>query len=88
VIGPTADVGSEAATAATAPAAQPRHKRDQGERALRDLIGGGRSQLGVSRALRARDVNRPSEAELAQAERDTVIVRRNWTPADGSPAKR
>lgn len=50
------------------------------ERALRDLVGGGRSQVGVSGALRARDVNRPTDDDLAQAERDLVIVRRNWTP--------
>jgi len=47
-----------------------------------DIIGGGTSQLGVSGALRGRDVNRPTEDDLAEAERDVVIVRRNWTPAD------
>jgi hypothetical protein len=51
-----------------------------GDRSLRDLVGGGSSQLGVSGALRARDVNRPSELDLAAAERDTVIVRRHWKP--------
>jgi hypothetical protein len=56
---------------------------------MRDLLGSGRSQLGVSGALRGRDVNRPSDEDLADAERDTVIVRRNWVPADGSgPRKR
>jgi hypothetical protein len=49
---------------------------------LRDLIGAGPSQLGVSGALRGRDVNRPTDQDLADAERDTVIVRRNWTPPD------
>ncbi|MDT4981265.1 MAG: hypothetical protein QOG07_3144, partial [Pseudonocardiales bacterium] len=43
--------------------------------------GGGRSQLGVSGALRGRDVNRPTEDDIAEAERDVVIVRRNWKPA-------
>jgi hypothetical protein len=57
-------------------------KPDSGERGLRDLIGAGSSQLGVSGALRARDVNRPTEEDLAAAERDTVIVRRNWKPPD------
>jgi hypothetical protein len=47
---------------------------------LRDLVGAGRSQVGVSGALRARDVNRPTEADLAAAEQDVVIVRRNWKP--------
>jgi hypothetical protein len=44
-------------------------------------VGGGRSQVGVSGALRARDVNRPTEQDLADAERDVVIVHRNWKPA-------
>jgi hypothetical protein len=48
---------------------------------LRDLVGAGRSQVGVDGALRARDVNRPTDEELAEAERDVVIVRRNWKPS-------
>jgi len=48
---------------------------------LSDLVGGGASSLGVSGALRGRDVNRPTEEDLAEAERDIVIVRRNWKPA-------
>lgn len=51
-----------------------------GERGLRDIVGAGRSQLGVSGALRARDVNRPTDADLDEAERDIAIVRRNWKP--------
>ncbi|MEP7179463.1 MAG: hypothetical protein ABI775_10265 [Pseudonocardiales bacterium] len=58
----------------------PRHARDRGERGLTDLVGGGRSQLGVSGALRGRDVNRPTDEDIAEAERDVVIVRRNWKP--------
>ncbi|MCW2496460.1 hypothetical protein, partial [Jatrophihabitans sp.] len=54
--------------------------RDGADRGLRDLVGGGPSALGVSGALRARDVDRPSPDELAAAERDVVIVRRNWKP--------
>lgn len=54
--------------------------RDSLERGLRDLVGAGRSQLGVSGALRGRDVNRPTEADIAEAERELVIVRRNWQP--------
>jgi len=50
------------------------------ERGLRNLVGAGSSQLGVSGALRGRDVNRPTEQDLAEAERETVIVRRNWKP--------
>jgi hypothetical protein len=48
------------------------------ERGLRDLVGAGPSQLGLSRALRGRDLNRPTEADLAEAEREVVIVRREW----------
>lgn len=56
-------------------------QRDAGpERGLRDLVGAGRSQVGVSGALRARDVNRPAEEDLAEAERDVVVIRRNWKP--------
>ncbi|WP_096302984.1 hypothetical protein [Jatrophihabitans sp. GAS493] len=50
------------------------------DRALHELVGGGRSQISVSKALRARDVNRPSEQDLADAEREMSIVRRNWRP--------
>jgi hypothetical protein len=58
----------------------PRQPREPGEHGLADLIGGGRSQLGVSGALRGRDVNRPTDDDIAEAERDIVIVRRNWRP--------
>ncbi|MDT4936537.1 MAG: hypothetical protein QOG80_208 [Pseudonocardiales bacterium] len=57
--------------------AQPRERTDRG---LRDLVGAGASQLGVSGALRGRDVNRPTDEDLAEAERDVVIVRRHWKP--------
>lgn len=57
-----------------------RQARDSGERGMPDLVGGGESQLGVSGALRGRDVNRPTEQDLSDAERDVVIVRRNWKP--------
>jgi hypothetical protein len=38
------------------------------------------SVIGVSGAMRARDVARPSKADLAEAERDVVLVRRGWKP--------
>ena len=47
---------------------------------MRDLVGPGRSALGVDGALRGRDVNRPTDEDLAEAERVTHIVRRNWRP--------
>jgi hypothetical protein len=53
---------------------------DPMERVWRDLTGAGPSRVGVDGALRARDVNRPTSEDLAAAERDVVIVRRNWTP--------
>jgi hypothetical protein len=45
-------------------------------------VGAGGSQLGVSGALRGRDVNRPTEEDLGEAQRDVVIIRRNWRPED------
>jgi hypothetical protein len=54
--------------------------RDPAERGMRDLIGAGRSQVGVGGAMRARDVNRPSAEDLAEAERTVTIVRRHWKP--------
>jgi hypothetical protein len=67
--------------------AKPRRRRpgsDAGaERGLRDLVGAGPSQLGVSGALRGRDVNRPTAEDLAAAERDLVIVRRSRTDGAG-----
>jgi hypothetical protein len=74
-----------AAPHATEPV-RPKPKRraaDNGtERGLRDLVGAGRSQLGVSGALRGRDVNRPTDEDLAEAEREVVVVRRNWRPPE------
>jgi hypothetical protein len=69
----------------TATAAQRRRPlRDGGERGLRDIVGAGHSQVGLSGALRARDVNRPTDDDLAEAERTLVIVRRNWRPDDAA----
>jgi hypothetical protein len=53
-----------------------------GERGLRGLVGAGNSQLNTGAALRARDAARPTEADLAAAERDLTIVRRHWVPRD------
>jgi hypothetical protein len=50
------------------------------ERGLRGLVGSGSSQVSVGAALRARDAARPTEAQLAEAERSLAIVRRNWSP--------
>lgn len=59
---------------------RPAKREHHAERGLRELVGAGRSQLGVSGALRGRDVNRPTEQDLAEAERDVVLVRRHWKP--------
>ena len=58
---------------------QDRSGRDaSADRGLREIVGAGPSQLGVSGALRGRDVKRPTADDLAAAERDVVIVRRHW----------
>jgi hypothetical protein len=57
------------------------------ERVWRDLTGAGPSRVGVEGALRARDVNRPSPEDMAAAERDVVVVRRNWTPPPAKPGR-
>ncbi|HSY15228.1 MAG TPA: hypothetical protein VK816_04510 [Jatrophihabitantaceae bacterium] len=68
------------------PDARPRPRQRTGpDGGLRDLIGAGPSQLSRSKALRGRDVNQPTEDELADAEQALVIVRRDWRAPD--PAK-
>lgn len=59
-----------------------RNPRRSEDRGWRDLVGSGPSQVGVSGALRARDVARPTEDDLAAADRDLVIVRRQWKPPE------
>ena len=58
------------------------------ERGLRGLVGSGSSQVSVGAALRARDAARPTDAQLAEAERELAIVRRNWTPREDLPRNR
>ncbi|HEY2298059.1 MAG TPA: hypothetical protein VGH43_10050 [Jatrophihabitans sp.] len=76
--------GPNAAPGGSTPEAERPHRkqaaRDSGERGLRDIVGAGRSQLGVSGALRGRDVDRPTDEDLAEAEETLQIVRRHWTP--------
>lgn len=59
----------------------------EGERGLRGLVGSGSSQVSVGAALRARDAARPSDAQLADADENLVIVRRNWTPREELPRR-
>ena len=65
----------------------PEHSRREddevgSERGLRGLVGAGSSQVNVAAAMRARDAARPTDEDLADAERDLTIVRRHWTPRD------
>jgi hypothetical protein len=53
-----------------------------GERGLRGLVGPGSSQVSPAAALRARDAARPRPHDLARAEAELTIIRRNWTPRD------
>jgi hypothetical protein len=38
--------------------------------------------------MRARDASRPTDDDLAAAERDLVIIRRHWVPRDELPRNR
>jgi hypothetical protein len=62
----------------------PHHHHDEvvSERGLRGLVGGGASQVSVSAAMRARDAARPTDEDLAAADRDLQIVRRGWVPRE------
>jgi hypothetical protein len=63
----------------------PDHDDANAERGLRGLVGGGASQVNVAAAMRARDAARPSDDDLAAAERDLTIVRRGWVPREDLP---
>ena len=58
------------------------------ERGLRGLVGSGSSQVSVGAAMRARDAARPTDEQVAAAERELVIVRRNWVPREDLPRGR
>ena len=58
------------------------------ERGLRGLVGSGSSQVSVGAALRARDAARPTDEQLAEAEANLAIVRRNWMPREELPRNR
>jgi hypothetical protein len=62
------------------PEPEPALEDREAERGLRGLVGGGSSQVGVTAAMRARDATRPTDAELADAEANLMIIRRGWTP--------
>ena len=86
----TERVGTERdGTERSDPPAEPRRarrpRRAESERNLRGIVGAGSSQVGVVGAMRARDAARPTAADLAEAERDVVIVRRHYVPPDSLP---
>lgn len=51
------------------------------ERSARGLVGGGPSQVRRDQAMRVRDIDRPTAADLADAEASLRIVHRNWKPS-------
>jgi len=85
---PNGDVGTAASAETVAvhdePSAWPIADGDTVavERGLRGIVGGGSSQLTPSVALRARDAARPRPEDVARAEAELTVVRRNWTPRD------
>jgi len=60
----------------------------EAERGLRGLVGSGSSQVSVGAALRARDAARPTDEQLADADHNLTIVRRNWVPREDLPRNR
>ena len=50
------------------------------ERSLRALVSTRTTQLPFDVAMRAREVAQPSAQDLAEAERDLVLVRRHYVP--------
>jgi hypothetical protein len=77
--------------ASQSPAAKPRKSRERGaegrdsDRGWRELAGSSPSQVGVGGAMRARDVARPAPTDYETAERELVIVRRDWQPPTEEP---
>ena len=67
--------------------ARPRDEQraQRSDRALRQLAGNRATQLPPVVAMRAREVGRPSAADIAAAEAELVIVRRYYVPP-GEPA--
>lgn len=55
-------------------------RRNGSERALRGLEGGRDTQISTTDAMRAREWAAPSADDLAEADRDVVLVRRHYRP--------
>jgi hypothetical protein len=62
----------------------PRDDQHRADAMLRGLVGPGRSRLSLSAAMRARDVARPTEADLAWAE-ENVVLRHAYTQSRPEP---
>lgn len=62
------------------PAEPRREDLQEFDRGVRALVGSAPSQLSKSTAMRVRDIDRPSPAELDDAERTTEIINRHWQP--------
>jgi len=62
---------------------QLRRNGDDGDSALRGLVGPGRSKISLSAAMRARDIAQPTADEIAEAER--VIAERLLGRGGGDP---
>ncbi|MFV0534862.1 MAG: hypothetical protein ACK5MR_14580 [Cumulibacter sp.] len=57
-----------------------RGQQDGEARAVHEVVANSPSQIERSRAMRVRDVNRPSAEDFAEVEETLRIVRRNWKP--------
>lgn len=80
-VGPPAEPAP--APPATAPAQGSRDRRvDHTERTLRGLVTTRGTQVPWAAATRAREVAMPSAADMALAEEEVVVVRRNYTPPE------
>lgn len=82
------DAGSDRPAPRRSWSGQPPSDHQNGERGLRNLVGPGSSQVSISAALRARDAARPNENDLAAAEQELTVVRRNWVPREDFPRSR
>ncbi|MFI5954948.1 hypothetical protein [Cryptosporangium sp. NPDC051539] len=57
----------------------------EADKVLRSLVGAGPSQLRPDAAMRARDASRPTDEDIADAEQNLVIVRRQYVPTETLP---
>ncbi|SHN26797.1 hypothetical protein [Cryptosporangium aurantiacum] len=74
-----ADVGPEA------PRPEAASEARDADKVLRGLVGAGPSMLSLDAAMRARDASRPTDEDLADAEQNLTIVRRQYVPTETLP---